>query len=67
MFRYTSPATLPAAYGEAGSTGSLRWWGRRGVPYIDPPEEVCTILRTPARRAASASRTVPTTLMVVST
>src|SRR6201996_1783598 len=29
---------------------------------MDPPDEVCTILRTPARRAASASRTVPMTL-----
>src|ERR1700694_2815408 len=29
---------------------------------MDPPDEVCTTLRTPARRAASASRTVPTTL-----
>src|SRR5579884_1422065 len=29
---------------------------------MDPPEEVFTILRTPVRRAASASRMVPTTL-----
>src|ERR1700742_773713 len=29
---------------------------------MDPPDEVCTILRTPVRRAASARRTVPMTL-----
>src|SRR5271168_1031514 len=29
---------------------------------MDPPDEVCTTLRTPVRRAASASRTVPMTL-----
>src|SRR5258708_6094934 len=36
------------------------------MPYIEPPEDVCTTLRTPARRAASARRTVPTTLTVES-
>src|SRR6201996_6249982 len=29
---------------------------------MDPPDEVCTTLRTPVRRAASARRTVPMTL-----
>ena len=29
---------------------------------MDPPDEVCTTLRTPVLRAASASRTVPITL-----
>ena len=29
---------------------------------MDPPDEVCMTLRTPPRRAASASRTVPMTL-----
>src|ERR1700737_4317262 len=34
---------------------------------MDPPDDVCTTLRTPVCLAASASRTVPTTLIVVST
>ncbi|KMO81823.1 hypothetical protein MOBUDSM44075_00390 [Mycolicibacterium obuense] len=36
------------------------------APYTDPPDEVCTTLRTPASRAASARRTVPTTLTLES-
>src|SRR6478609_3767883 len=33
---------------------------------MDPPDDVCSTLRTPACRAASASRTVPTTLTIES-
>ena len=59
---YPSPASLLAPYGEIGLGRENSLTGGRASPMSAPPVEARTTRSTPARRAASSTWNVPTTL-----